>query len=169
MTDESQKYLLDSNVFIEAHRRYYSFDICPGFWECLSYHHDESTLYSIDKVKDELMTGDALGMWVRNSISGNMFHSTDGSDVVQQFSSIIQEVQMSNQYNHEAKSEFAQIADGWLVAYAKTHDFIVVTHEVYNPDIRKKIPIPNLCREYGVSYIDTFNMLRDLNAQFNWK
>ena len=27
------KYLLDSNVFIEAKNRYYAFDICPGFWE----------------------------------------------------------------------------------------------------------------------------------------
>jgi hypothetical protein len=35
MTAGTEKYLLDSNVFIEAYRRYYSFDICPGFWDCL--------------------------------------------------------------------------------------------------------------------------------------
>jgi len=30
MNQSSQVFLLDANVFIEAHRRYYSFDICPG-------------------------------------------------------------------------------------------------------------------------------------------
>ena len=28
-------YLLDTNVFIEAKNRYYSFDLAPGFWEWL--------------------------------------------------------------------------------------------------------------------------------------
>lgn len=28
-------YALDTNVFIEAHRRYYALDLCPEFWECL--------------------------------------------------------------------------------------------------------------------------------------
>ena len=35
----TQNYLLDANVFMEAHRRYYAFDLCPGFWECLLHHH----------------------------------------------------------------------------------------------------------------------------------
>ncbi len=32
---ESSFFVLDSNIFIEAHRRYYAFDICPGFWDSL--------------------------------------------------------------------------------------------------------------------------------------
>ena len=33
-------FVLDTNIFIEAHRRYYAQDLCPGFWECLRYHSD---------------------------------------------------------------------------------------------------------------------------------
>lgn len=29
------KYCLDANVFVEAHRRYYAFDIAPPFWRAL--------------------------------------------------------------------------------------------------------------------------------------
>lgn len=28
-------FLLDTNVFIEAHQRYYGLDLCPGFWDAL--------------------------------------------------------------------------------------------------------------------------------------
>jgi len=28
-------YLLDANVYIEAHQRYYGMDLCPGFWRWL--------------------------------------------------------------------------------------------------------------------------------------
>ena len=47
-------FLLDTNVFIEAHRRYYALDLCPGFWECLSYHARQRNLSSIDKVQAEI-------------------------------------------------------------------------------------------------------------------
>lgn len=35
MNENKVKFLLDANVFIEAYRRYYSFDIAPSFWELL--------------------------------------------------------------------------------------------------------------------------------------
>lgn len=53
-----KKYLLDANVFIEAKRRYYAFDVCPGFWECLVWHHQGACVESIDRVKQELELGD---------------------------------------------------------------------------------------------------------------
>lgn len=59
-------YLLDSDVFIEAKRRYYAFDFHPGFWEWLEQANGNGTLYSIDKVKDELLAvDDELAAWAR--------------------------------------------------------------------------------------------------------
>ena len=46
---------LDSNLFIEAHRRYYGLDLCPGFWECLIYYFHSNRLKSIDRVRSELI------------------------------------------------------------------------------------------------------------------
>lgn len=169
MSNNPKKYLLDANVFIEAHRRYYSFDICPGFWDCLAHHNTQSVLYSIDKVRDELLDGDTLGNWVKHTLPGDMFYTTNDIAVADQFALIMQDVQLTDQYKPEAKSEFAQVADGWLIAYAKQYDHIVVTHEVFDPNVKKKVPIPNICRKYSVPYINTFEMLRNLNAQFNWE
>lgn len=50
-----QKYILDTNVFREAHKRYYAFDICPDFWTFLIEAHEKGILYSIDKVRKELL------------------------------------------------------------------------------------------------------------------
>ncbi len=48
------KYLLDTNVFIEAAKGYYAFDIAPRFWEVLVAGATSGTLRSIDRVKDEI-------------------------------------------------------------------------------------------------------------------
>ncbi|MCK4783673.1 MAG: DUF4411 family protein [Desulfobacteraceae bacterium] len=41
-----------------------------------------------------------------------------------------------------------------------------MTHEVLYPDIRRKVPIPNVCEAFGLSYVDTFEMLRELGVRF---
>jgi len=45
------KYVLDSNIFIQAKNTYYGFDLCPGFWMGLLRKHDEKRVCSIDRVK----------------------------------------------------------------------------------------------------------------------
>ena len=46
-------YVLDANVFIEAARRYYAFDLAPVFWESILQHAAHGRIYSIDRVKKE--------------------------------------------------------------------------------------------------------------------
>lgn len=75
-------------------------------------------------------------------------------------------VQSQHQFSEEAKSEFASGTDGWLIAYAKKNNMILVTHEVLAPEARKTIPIPNVCEAFSVRYDDTFQMLRALKTQF---
>lgn len=59
-------YLLDANVFIEARRRYYGFDFCPAFWEWLLAANERGVVFSIEKVRDQLIgSGDELEDWVR--------------------------------------------------------------------------------------------------------
>ena len=53
MTAAAMKYLLDANVFIEAHQRYYAFNLCPGFWKSLIWHHKQNRIYSIDRIELE--------------------------------------------------------------------------------------------------------------------
>lgn len=165
-----KRYLLDANVFIEAKRRYYAFDLCPGYWECLVWHHRATSIQSVDRVKVELERGaDELSEWAESVMSQACFASCDEEAVTGQYAQIMAWVQSQNQFFPEAKAEFAASADGWLIAYAKVNSLIIVTQEVLAPDARKKVPIPNVCEAFGVSYVDTFEMLRDLQAKFDWR
>ena len=163
-------FLLDANVFIEAKRRYYSFDICPGFWECLIWQHQADRIKSIDRVKKELERGgDDLSRWVSTAIDETCFASTDDTAVAGHFGQMITWVQGQSQFSTEAKAGFAATADGWLIAYAKTYNHVLVTHEALAPEARRKVPIPNVCRAFGVNYVDTYDMLRELEVVFSWE
>jgi hypothetical protein len=52
-------YLLVANIFIQAKRLHYGFDFCPAFWEWLDANNRSSTVFSIEKVRDELIGGGA--------------------------------------------------------------------------------------------------------------
>jgi len=61
------KYLLDTNVFIEAKNRYYGFDFCPAFWNWLVLLGEKDRLASVKHVKDEIAKGeDELSHWIKN-------------------------------------------------------------------------------------------------------
>lgn len=168
MSDEAPVlYVLDANVLMEAHRRYYAFDLCPGFWECLEHYCGEGCVVSIDRVRDEVQDGDALADWVASAPEA-FFVSTAEPEVVRLYQDIMAWVQSQPQFLEAAKARFARGADGWLIAYAHWRGATVVTHERYDRNVRKKVPIPNVCREFGVSYRDTFDMLRSLEVRFGW-
>lgn len=50
-------YLLDANVFIEAHQRYYGMDFVPGFWDWLWDAFTVGRLASVEKISGELSKG----------------------------------------------------------------------------------------------------------------
>ncbi|MDC3411862.1 DUF4411 family protein [Aquibacillus sp. 3ASR75-11] len=163
----SEKYLLDANVFIEAHRRYYAFDIAPSFWTTLQKLAEDEKIISIDRVKGEIIGSDQedlLGKWANDSFS-KWFMSTDDEKVFDAFGQVINWAQTNEQFHESAKSEFASVADSWLVAYAKAYNLTVVTHEEFKREIKKRILIPNVCRAFEIPYINTFEMLRRLNAR----
>lgn len=160
-----QAFILDANVFIEAARRYYAFDLVPKFWECLVRYAENGRICSIDRVKKELDKGkDDLATWA-NTHFGDAFCSTTEEDVIQSYGSIMRWVQGQTQFSDAAKAAFADDPDGWLVAYSTARNHIIVTHEQPAPDSRRKIPIPNICQAFKVRYVDTFTMLRELGVR----
>jgi len=162
---ERSIYVLDANVFIEAAQRYYAFDLAPGFWQALLEQAMNGRIQSIDRVRDEIEQGDdELKDWV-NSDSHNWFASTDRADVIKAYRKIMEWIQRSSQFSAAAKAEFARVADGWLVAYAMVNGCVVVTHEQFSPEVKSRIPIPNVCQQFGVSYVNTFVMLRDIGVR----
>jgi Domain of unknown function (DUF4411) len=49
-------YLLDTNVLIAAKNTYYGFDFCAAFWDWLDVAHQAGTVFSIERVYDELVS-----------------------------------------------------------------------------------------------------------------
>ncbi len=59
------KYLIDTNVFIEAQRLHYGLDFCPAFWIWLEQKYRAGIVASIAAVRDELLAkDDKLAAWV---------------------------------------------------------------------------------------------------------
>lgn len=159
-------YVLDACVFMQAARQYYAFDIVHSFWTELEKQAANGRVVSIDRVKEEIDRGDdELKRWA-NTRFNPYFESTWSQEIITTYREIIEWVHNHSQYNESAKREFANGADGWLIAYAKIHDYIVVTNERYNREIKRKVPIPNVCKQFNVPYVDIFKMLRDLGVRF---
>jgi len=161
------RFVLDTSVFIEAHRRYYAFDICPGYWAALIAHQGSGRLCSIDRARDELLaqTG-ALSQWVQQRLPARFFEATGDPSVTGWFGQIIAWVQVQPRFFPASKQQFAAVADPWLIAFAKAHGLVLATNEQPAPVSRKEVKIPDVCNAFGVDYTDTFEMLRALGARF---
>ena len=158
-------FLLDANVFIEAARRYYAFRIAPGYWDGLILHAGRGPVRSIDKIKEEIDRGnDELKTWADTNFHG-WFESTNQQDVFEAYRTVMIWSQAQTQYTPAAKAEFAKAADGWLIAHALAKKYVVVSDEYYDPYIKRKIKIPNVCRELNVPYLNTFELLHALRVQ----
>jgi predicted nucleic acid-binding protein len=168
MTGISERYVLDSNVFVEASRRYYPLDFAKPFWDGLIKYSEIGILCSIDKVLLELQNGnDELKTWAETEYK-EFFISTKNQKVIEAYAAIVQWAQAQSQFNQTAKDEFMAInnADTWVIAFALANNLTIVTHEVFDSNIKKKIPIPNVCRAFGIKSCDTFEMIRKINFKF---
>ena len=171
MTGQPQLlYLLDANVYITAHRNFYAFDLCPGFWDCLIHYFNAGRILSIDRVRGELLgQNDTLSRWVDADCPAGMFVTSLENAVTDAYREVMRWVYGNPQFFQNAKDEFSRGADGWLVAYARVHNATLVTLERYAAEARNKVPLPNVCDQFGVLRKDTFEMLSELGARFDWR
>lgn len=160
------KHLLDSNTLIEAKNRYYGMSICPGYWSWLIHQHQALEIASIVQVRDELSIGnDELTQWVKEN--AEIFDEASDANTQAAFASIASK--MAEQIplmKPGALEDFLAGADPWLIAKAMSTGAVVVTHEAYNPQIKRKFTIPNVCEVFGVPYMNTFELLNKLEARF---
>lgn len=157
-------YLLDANTFMEAKNGYYHFDVCPGFWEWIMVKHGEGSVFSIEKVGQELKEGtDELSTWAVGT-AGALFLPPD-EKVVAALKQVAAWV-MGRSYDEKNRAAFLAKADALLVACALAHNHVVVTQEVKVPEESRKVKVPNVCEGLGVKWIHSFALLRDEKARF---
>lgn len=156
-------FLVDTNIFVDAHRRYYGFDIVPSFWKFLDQQFASYALVSIKPVLEELKAGnDALADWAKNR---PLFFKEIDDATIQAMVQIADWVE-GQSYTQSAVDEFLSVADFYLVAFAAAHGHTVVTHEQPSPGAKKRVLIPNVCDAFGIRFVDTFQIIRTLGASF---
>lgn len=156
-------YLLDTNVFTEARRRYYAFDLCPGFWDWLRGKNQQGHVYSVHNMRDEIEVGtDQLVTWVRSQ--GAKFFLQPDAEVMKALKAVGEWV-MAQGYALAATNEFMQAADYWLIGHALAKGHTVVTHELPGTS-GKRVKIPDVCVGLKVEFTQPFTMLRREGARF---
>lgn len=164
MTGE-KVFVLDANVLIDPARSYYAFDLVPAFWRLMVDLAKSGSIESIDRVHAELRKGnDDLADWAQRDFA-HAFARTDVPTVVRAYAEVVQWVETEQQYRTAARTDFADGADGWLVAYAMAHGRIVATNEKATPESKVRVPLPNVCVAFDVEYVGLFEMLRRLGVR----
>lgn len=158
------KYLIDANVFIQAKNLYYRFDFCEAFWAWLHKAHEAGLVFSIRKVRKELVSGektDPVRVWAE-SLPEDFFLDDDADkNVMQTYAQVMQWANASKHYSPQAKAEFAKlkVADPFLIAVAKRHGYEIVSQEKSNPAAKKKIYLPDAADAFDVKTIFVYDML----------
>ena len=156
-------YLLDANVFMSANNLHYGLDFCPAFWEWLAHKGHTGSVFSIDKVADEIEAGqDELSDWARNDGLA-LFRRTQPA-LASQFTQVSTWA-TSQQYTPAAINTFLMAADFYLIAHALAGNHVVVTHEVHS-NSPARIKIPNACIGLVVRFMTPYQMLRIERARF---
>ncbi|GAA0734240.1 DUF4411 family protein [Aquimarina litoralis] len=163
------KFIVDSNFFIQAHRSIYPLDVVQSFWVKIADLASNGTIISIDKVKKEIFDNashqDQLKIWCGDNLPNDFFINTDL--VLNNYISIVTWVNSSH-FTERARQEFlaTDLADPWLVAFAMSNGWTIVTYEKSEPNRRNRIKIPEVCNQFNVRYINTIEMFRELNENF---
>lgn len=161
----TDKFLIDSNIFITPYQNYYPFDLAPGFWEQLAARLSLDEVAILDVVKDEVIRGgDDLSDWFRNIQNMHIISRKDPK-ILQEYAKVLNYLQSNPLYTDRALRAWAAegIADPWLIATAKAYNYTIITLEATAGPITtqsSKPKIPNICLEFGVTCKDLFYFMR---------
>lgn len=158
-------YVLDADVFIRAKNDHYSFELVPAFWDWLDMANRQGTVFSVQRVREELMAGnDELTDWVKDR--QDPFFLPGDTDTVAALTTVSGWINTQGRFDQAAKATFLAGADLFLVAHALAHRYTIVTHEKPEPSARKRVKIPDACQGLGVSFVTPFDMLRAEGVRF---
>ena len=160
----AKAYLIDANVFVQAKNLHYRFDFCGGFWDWVTTAHARGLVFSVRKVRDELLAGkkgDPARTWAERLPEGFFLDDADDPKVMRHYAELMRWAAQGRHYAAAAIDEFAdqRNADPFIVAAAKQRGDLVVTQERANPEARRRIPLPNAADAVGVNTISIFDLL----------
>lgn len=170
----SEKFLLDSNVFMTPSRAYYPFDFAQGFWRQMRTALHSGNVFILDVIYNEIMKGkDDLAEWFKDTIANTSCQlRVQDKGIVNEYAKIQNYISTCDLYQPQAISEWAkfEIADPWLIATAIAKKYAIITLEIHgNPQPHqkaKRIKILDVADHFCVSYHDLFYFMRKM--KFSW-
>ena len=154
-------YLIDANVLITAHRDYYPMDRVPRFWNWLIDNATNGSLKIPLEIYEEVVPGNGdLPDWLKYNKAVMVLDETADSELV---SEVIQHGYASDLTDIEIEKLGM---DPFLIAYALVNPEYrsVVTAETSRPSRRRaNRHVPDVCSDFGITYIDTFQLIRELD------
>ena len=166
-----EKYLLDSNIYINFYERYYQAKYFPTFWSKLPNILNEYVVIP-RIVVDENYQDAEFRKWIDKNITKDLL---DHKKYAKQWSEVLQYVENCKYYKSAALIDdrgwaHEKIADPWLIAIAKERELTIVTSEVRNPNLHnpngnRAAKIPDVCDELGVKCIDMNGFFEEINLR----
>lgn len=160
----AKAYLIDANVFVQAKNFHYRFEFCGGFWSWIEDAYKAGLVFSVAKVRDELVAGrkgDQARTWAEQQPGSFFLDDAADAKVMAHYGKLMTWAASSKHYTTTAITEFAnnKNADPFIVAAACERGDTVVSHEKSDPNARKRIPLPNAADAVGVKTITIFDLL----------
>ncbi len=161
-------YLLDANVLIDANRDYYPMDRVPEFWSWLLHHARNGTVKVPREIFGEPKAGsDEVADWLKRGHDGQELLLGEEVDVA-----LLREVVSRGYAADLTDEEVIKVGhDPFLIAYALAAPDTrrVVTTEGSKPSAqRANRRVPDICRDLGVTSLNTFQFIRELNFSTGW-
>jgi Domain of unknown function (DUF4411) len=129
-------YLLDADVFIQAKNAHYGFDIVPAFWNWLDQAHAAGTVYTVEKVAEEVMAGgDDLATWMKHRPKS--FKVAPANNDQPSLTQLAAWATNHATYSQGAVARFLAVGDYYLVAQAHSLGYAVATHETPAPGFQE--------------------------------
>ncbi|MEX0685142.1 MAG: DUF4411 family protein [Balneolales bacterium] len=155
-------YILDANVLIEPWLKYYAPSFCTGYFQSLEKLGDMRVIGIPEMVKREIAkTEDTLFKWLDQS----SIPILQGTIHVQ---SALKSIYAADPRNIKLTdtSRNRSMADPWVIAHALAEQATVVTKEekILIPD-SKKVKIPNVCEIMGITCIQDYEFIREVNIR----
>lgn len=162
-------FIIDTNVFIQAHRMTYPMDIVPGFWKKMAELAEREIIISIDKVKNEIYKNDdELKTWSKANLPAKFWHNS--AYAVTNYKQLAEwAAKQTQRYTPAAIQEFldADVADAFVLAFAlsKSETYQIVTYEVES-NKKGRIKIPDTCKAFQIEYLNPIEMFRKIGEGF---
>lgn len=167
------KYIVDTNIFINI-KDYTPIDVFPCVWNKMLEMAQSGVIISIENVKDELCKyngEDDIKKWI-NRLPRTFFTECTQSDM-SCYAELIDLVRSSDrEYRKEAIDEFLRVADSFIIATAHSRNLDVLTNEVGDFKVKKRVKMPdandlmNASHQSAVRCVSLVNFMRENNICF---